>query len=86
MNKPEKCFWKCKKTVFSNGKAFISCCILSLPIQAVIQAAFFSWVLMMSTVACGCFITRQRLHIHIDICDRKGGITNLHLLMMTYDV
>ena len=43
-----------------------------LPIQAIIQAAFFSLIIRRSTVACSCFITRQRLHIHIDICDRKG--------------
>lgn len=57
-------------TVHSNGNPSKS--IWSLPIQAIIQAAFFSLIIRRSTVACSCFITRQRFHIHIDICDREG--------------
>lgn len=55
----------------------IICCDLTLPIQAIIQAAFFSLVHLRSTVACSCFITRKRLHIHIDVCDKEGdyGVT-----------
>lgn len=51
-------------------KAAIICHVyVSLPIQTIIQTAFFSRILTRSTAACSCFITRERLHIHIDICD-----------------
>lgn len=51
-----------KKPSFSN---------LSLPIQAIVQAAFFNLFIGRSTVAGSRLITRQRLHIHIDICDEE---------------
>lgn len=34
---------------------------------------------MRSTVACCCFITGQRLNIHVEICDKKGKINIWHL-------
>lgn len=42
---------------------------LFLPIQAVIQAAFFRLILTRFTVACSCFVTREGLYIHVHICD-----------------
>lgn len=45
----------------------------SLPIQAIIQAAFFRLIARRPAVACRRFVTRQRLHVHIDVCDRGGG-------------
>lgn len=54
-----KVTWDLLKTTNYDG--------VSLPIQAFIHAAFFSWVFGKSTVACSCFITRERLHIHINI-------------------
>lgn len=46
----------------------------SLPIQTIIQAAFFIHVWRRFAVACRCLITRERLYIHIDICDTNGGL------------
>lgn len=39
-------------------KALIQCCILSSPVQAIVQAALFSPVFVRSTVTRSCFITR----------------------------
>lgn len=60
-----------------------NCCVLSSPVQAIIQAALLSAVFMRSTVTRRRFITRQRLHVHIHICDRKRGMTIFHLLTLT---
>lgn len=58
------------KTQESLNWNIVSTRIWCLPIQAIIQAAFFSLIIRRSTVACSRFITRQRLHVHVDICDR----------------
>lgn len=84
MTKPEYCILNNNKIQVL--KAAIICRDLSLPIQAIIQAAFFSRILAWSTVACSCFITRKRLHIHIDICEANGEITILHLLTLSWSV